>query len=126
MKKTLITFKNPITDHAGNHIFKLEICDQGTALVLHSRIRLDKKKVKPILREIKKIIGIKPDTIDLDLDEMDDLIDPYELLFEKAELFTWDELIPQIEDVIQKFIKDKVLLTKLPSQKKLLKPSRRK
>ena len=57
---------------------------------------------------------------------MDDLIDPYELLFEKAELFTWDELIPQIEDVIQKFIKDKVLLTKLPSQKKLLKPSRRK
>lgn len=124
--ENLIDFKDPIIDPTGNHVFKFEICDHGTALILHSRIKLDKKKVKPILREIKKIIGIKSDTIDLDLDDMDDLIDPYELLFEKAKLFKWEELIPQIEQVIHKFIRDKILLIKLPPQKKLLKPPRRK
>jgi hypothetical protein len=126
MKEKLIDFKDPITDPAGNHVFKFEICDQGTCLILHSRIKLDKKKVKPVLREIKKIIGIKSDTIDLDLDDMDDLVDPYELLFEKAKLFKWEELIPQIEHVIHKFIKDKILLIKLPPQKKLLKPPKKK
>lgn len=95
-------------------------------MILHSRIKLEKKKVRPILKEIKKVIGIKSDTIDLDLDGMDDLVDPYELLFEKAELFKWEEIIPQIEQIIHKFIKGKILLIKPPIQRKLLKPPKKK
>jgi hypothetical protein len=95
-----IELKKPILDGNGNHVFKFQTCPNEDAIVLHTRIRLEKKKVRPFLEAISKIHGITLDKLELDLTLDYGLSNPYELLFTKGTLFKWDEILPQIEGII--------------------------
>ena len=106
--------------------FRIEFCPNRNIVIIHTRKMFPKAQTDPMMRahfdkaqEKKEVDGNKHPLI-ASIKRLKGVLkvssEQYELRIEKAEMFTWDEILPKVRIALKKHFADGKELDELPAQ----------